>query len=196
MKRPATITVFGILNIVFAGLGLLGGCYGLLSPLLLKQTNPEVAKLYTGLFLMVTVGFALLGLASKGLMCASGIGLVRGKAWGRSAGLLWAWCSIGLGLMLTAVNAAYITPQVADAMQLDMQNQTGGSGMPPQMAGGMKGLMLVSALVGGLIAALPYQITFIVMMHRASVTAFFAGQPGPGQPSEPGPAATAHDTWN
>lgn len=186
--------VLGILNLSFASLGILGGCYGLFSPVIMKATNPAMADLYTGVFLVVAVALIVLGLASKTLMLMSGLGLIKGKAWGRRLGLLWAWCSIPLGLIILAVNVAYVTPQVIEATKLDMQNQ--GAGPPPGFDTMLETMVYASTIIGGLIAALPYQLTFIILMNRASVKDHFANHQGGvetlGHPSET-PSA---DPWS
>ncbi|MFN3168534.1 MAG: hypothetical protein ACE37H_15850 [Phycisphaeraceae bacterium] len=177
MKKPASITVLGILNLVFAGLGILGGCYGLFSPIVLKHSNPALAEAYTGTFLLVTVLFILLGLGSKTLMALSGYGLIKGEAWGRKVGRVWAVVSIVLGLSMLVANVTYLMPITMDAMEKDLRQQSQGPGqpaMPSDMIEMVKTITYVSTIGGGLATATIYQVTFLVMMNRKPVNDYFA----------------------
>jgi hypothetical protein len=177
MKKPASITVLGILNLAFAGAGILSGCYGLISPVLIKQTNPAMAEVYTGTFLIVSVVLAVIGTGSKTLMGISGYGLIKGQAWGRKLGRVWAVFSIVFGLSLVVLNIAYILPVTIDAVEKDMQRQMHAQGQQAMNANMMqmvKAISYVSAIGGGLVMATAYQITFLIMMNRKPVNDYFA----------------------
>ena len=111
--------VTGILNICFAALGLLGGLWGLVSTFLPIPGTEALRDLYKEdmTFLVVVMGFGLLGLASKFVMAVSGLGLVQGKAWGQSLGNLWAVFSMIYGLAFAVVQGTYISPKSVAAIQ-------------------------------------------------------------------------------
>ena len=183
MAKPTSITVLGILNLVLAGLGIMFTCPSVVSPLILKNTNPAMADLYRDpMFLTVFLLSLLLGLASKCLLGASGYGLLKGRAWGRRLGRFWAVLSMLLGLTLVVIALAYTLPMTLDAMEKDLQNPR--PGQPPMPAGYVefvKASSYASTIGGGLITALPYQITFLILINRKPVNDFFAGrwQPRP-----------------
>jgi len=177
MKKPASITVLGILNLAFAGAGILNGCFGLISPVLVKQTNPAMAEVYTGTFLLVSAVVAVIGLGSKMLMGVSGYGLVKGQAWGRKLGRIWAVFSIVYGLAVLVVSITYFLPVTMEAMDKDLQQQAqqpGQPAMPPNMAEMIKAITYATTIGGGLVMATAYQITFLIMMNRKPVNDYFA----------------------
>ena len=176
--------VTGILNICFAALGLLGGLWGLVSIFLPIPGTEATRDLYKDpAFLAVVLGFGLLSLASRLVMAISGLGLVRGKAWGRSLGNLWAVFSMVYGLAFAVVQGVYVLPKTFAAIQ----SQPGAGQQQAQMMNSMEDLAVLTTIVSGVLMAVVYQIIFLFLNNRKVVRSYLEhqrsrqmGEPGSG----------------
>lgn len=162
-SRPASLIVFGILNILFGVLGLCGTAGSsamflvemprdpaLPNPMLeLLDSNPSYR-----LFLQVSI--ALGGLASLALL-AAGIGLLLAKAWGRTLSVGYAWYAIVAAIVGMVVNWVYVLQPMLAAVKADPG---------PAAAGALGGA--VGGMVGGLFG-LAYPIVLLVFMNRAAL---------------------------
>ena len=119
MKRPTSVTVFGILNIVFS----VFGAFGLLiSMALFLQTdsNSPVVKLIHedpayAAFLKISI---LLGIPVCLALLAAGIGLLNMKSWARILSIIYAIYAIVSGMIGMVVNYfAMILPMLEQARQ-------------------------------------------------------------------------------
>lgn len=184
--------VLGILNICFAGLGLLGALYGLIAPFLPLPGMEMMEDLYKdSTYLLAVVGLGVVGVFSKVMMAASGVGLVQGKAWGRTLGNFWALFSMLYGLVLAGVNAFYVQPKTFEATQAWMQSQPGmnsqAAQQQAQMMQSMEGVMVVMALVMGVFTSLVYQLIFLFLNNRKAVRDYLASRAGGGDGYEAQP---------
>jgi hypothetical protein len=166
--RPASLIVFGILNILFGVLGLCGtaGSSAMFfvqlprdpaipNPMLdLLDSNPTFR-----LFMQVTI--VLGGLASLVLL-AAGIGLLLTKAWGRTLSVGYAWYAIVAAIIGTVVNWVYLIQPLMAAMK-DVEG--------PAAMGVVGGA--VGGLLGGLFS-LVYPVVLLVFMNRSAVRAALA----------------------
>ncbi|MCS5632560.1 MAG: hypothetical protein NZ744_17115 [Pirellulaceae bacterium] len=118
--KPKAIKVFGILNVIFGGLGLLGTCIGLgailaitsgLLPAPEGQSNPAFVTQDEDAFLyfynIISATFALLFTI---VLLASGIGLLQHKKWGRNTGLAWVAYSVIATIITSVVTWTHIYP--------------------------------------------------------------------------------------
>lgn len=196
MKKPTSMMVLGILNICFAGLGLLGALYALVSPFLPIPGTEIYADAYEdGTFMAVLIGVSLVGILSKLAMGVSGVGLVKGKAWGRSLGNLWAVFSMVYGLTAVAVAFFYTLPAMDAAVTAYTTQYPNKNAPMVQNHNMMHDFMLVIVVVQGIAQALIYQAVFLVLNNRKAVKDYFAaggndaagmGQAQPyGQPAPP-----------
>ena len=106
MKRPTAITVFGVLNIGFAALGLIGILFAAAvfsmarnsgNPMLdIMRSNPSYAA-----WIKITIP---LGVLSSLALLASGIGLLMMKNWARKLAIAYAIFSLVFGLVGQVVN--------------------------------------------------------------------------------------------
>ncbi|MEM9414871.1 MAG: hypothetical protein AAGA29_05265 [Planctomycetota bacterium] len=211
MQKPTSMMVLGILNICFAAVGLLAGLWGLVAPFLPMPGSEMLEDLYAdSTYLMVVIGLGVVGLISKLVMALSGVGLVQGKAWGRSLGNLWAVFSILFGLSLAMVNAFYIQPKTMQAMDTWMQAQPGMNSQQAQQAQvmqTMEGIAVVMALVVGVLMATVYQVLFLILNNRKAVRDYLAakaaggalvdgrGMPAYGQAPAQDPTPPADSPW-
>lgn len=155
VKKPISITVFGVLNIFFGGLGLLFSSlvtFGLV-------TAGDTSKMASGykifLLFMNVVGFGF-----SIWLLTLGIGLLGMKGWARRGSVLYGWLGILLSITEAAVNFLAISLNWITVPE---------GGMPEYVAG-----MCIS-LIGGLI----YPILLLIFMQTAKVKQAFQvwGQP-------------------
>lgn len=142
---PPSVRVFGVLNIIFGGLGLLCSPFSLLG-VAGVQGNPLLS--HTGVFYHGwTVFAAILGIVGAAVMLVSGIWLYRYADWARKLAVGYAWFSIALGLAGIAVNLFALAPLMGEAEW-------------PLAIG------LIAGTVGGLVG-LVYPVLLIVFLSRA-----------------------------
>src|ERR1044071_6742770 len=110
MERPSSVTVFGLLNITFAGFGVLG-LFNTLTTLSTtgNSINPVVKIMretpaYAS-WLKLTIP---LGLLSCGVLLAAGIGLLRLKNWGRKLSIGYSIYAIVFGIVAMVVNFIFL----------------------------------------------------------------------------------------
>jgi hypothetical protein len=164
MQRPASVTVFGVLNIVFACLGILGvmGSVILFLPQSANSNNPVIQIIHDNqayaLWLKASI---VLGLAACSVLLAAGIGLLKLLPWARIVSIAYAIYAIVMSLVGTVVNYfMLVQPMMASAH--------GKSGAEAGAAiGGAIGGMLGGCL--GLI----YPVLMLIFMTKANVKAAF-----------------------
>jgi hypothetical protein len=107
MTRPARVTVFGVMNLVFALFGLCGA--GMSVPLLTLPADSQSGDpLYAPFlahpwYLAYTKASIVFGGVLILLLAASGVGLLLMKGWGRRVAVMYAAAAIvlnGVGLLL------------------------------------------------------------------------------------------------
>lgn len=92
MERPTSITVFGILNICLGSLGILGFLgYHLLLAVLGEKNNPFLVMFakYEHFVLYNRIAMTA-GFVASIVLLVSGIGLMKLRRWGRTAGFIYA----------------------------------------------------------------------------------------------------------
>jgi hypothetical protein len=174
MQRPATVTVFGILNIGFAVLGLFGmivtiavlsASAGSNNPMVnIIRENPAFAA-----WMKINVP---LGILSCVLLLAAGIGLLMLKEWARKLSIGYAIYAIVSGLVGTVLTFVFVTRPM-----LERASQAQG----PEAAGAIGGV--IGGSIGGCVGLI-YPVILLIFMLRPKVAAAFrpAGTP-PAMPS-------------
>lgn len=176
MKRPTSVTVFGILNIVFAGFGVFGvlGSLILFLPQMADSHNPIVQLIHDSPAYAAWLKFSLvLGLVAVAVLLAAGIGLLKLQPWARGLSIGYAIYAILMVVVGTVVNFFLLVRPL-----LEQANQQRG----PEAMGAIGGA--IGGTVGGCFG-LVYPILLLVFMLRANVVAAFrpvetpppAGQP-------------------
>ena len=154
--KPASIKVFGILNIIFGSLGLVCGGFGFLV-LVVMQSSSEMGDViqsaistqYSEGYMTFIMFAAVIGLLLSIFLLTCGIGLLKERNWGRT-------CSLGyavLGIIHATVNAI---GSVIFA-------QAGPAAMGPVAIGAS-----VGAIIGTAIGVI-YPICILIFLTRPNV---------------------------
>ena len=170
MQRPTSVTVFGILNLVFAALGLCGVAFGVMGLAVManipegidRPPNPQLDALQNPAYLAYSYASIGLGFLATIVLAIAGIGLLKLKSWGRSLSLGYAAYAIVMNIVGFVVSYIFIIqPAVALAEQ----------GNDPQAQGQMIGTIVGGAVGGCLGLIYPFLLAFF--MFRPNVKAAF-----------------------
>jgi len=147
--RPTSVTVFGILNIVFGSLGLVSMPAGVLGILFITKA-PEFGASY-GTWLIIS---QIVGLFLNSSLLALGIGLLKKTTWARRGCVIYSWFALGsisVSVLVTAIVLVLILSP----------------GKDPVIAAGIFGGFF------GLIFAIPYPILLMIFMRKQRVREYF-----------------------
>jgi len=120
MQRPTSVTVFGILNIVFAAFGLFGMiAFIALFYLPVGANNPVIKLIHENPAYAAWLKVCIpLGLLSCAALLAAGIGLLRLKSWARTLSIAYAIYALVFGIVGMVVNFIFVTqPMIEQARQ-------------------------------------------------------------------------------
>jgi hypothetical protein len=166
MQRPASVTVLGILNIVFAALGLMGIAFYIammFMPPALNTKNPvlDLMRQNPGYATYANISMVLGGVLTLVLGLA-GIGLLMLRPWGRLLSIAYGVFGIISVIVNAAVNYYFLL-----APMIDKQ-----AALPPgrEKMAAMAGIM---GMVVGTCLGPVYPVVLLVFMYRANVKAAF-----------------------
>lgn len=165
MNRPTSVTVFGILNIVFAALGFFGvlamGAL-LFLPQPANSPNPVIQLIHDNSAYAAWVEIStVLGAFSISVLLVAGIGLLKMRSWARILSIVYAIYSIVMIIVSTVVNFfLLVQPLLAQA-----KSQSG-----PAAAGAIGGA--IGGTIGGCFGVI-YPICLLVFMLLPKVSAAF-----------------------
>jgi hypothetical protein len=149
--RPTAITVFGIVGIVLAALGLL--C----SPMnLIGLSDPNNPVINIAGFKAVAIFGAINGILCAVALLAISIGLLNLKRWARSGAVVYAVYTIVMGVLGITIMIVLFVPHL-------------GTGHDPIMQAGMIG-GLIGGVVGGLIGMI-FPILLLIFMRKPKIVA-------------------------
>lgn len=163
MQRPASVTVFGILNIVFAAFGVFGVIASVALFYLPADSNNPVIKLIHespayAAWLKICIP---LGMLTCLVLLTAGIGLLLLKPWARVLSMAYAIYAILFGILGMVVNFVFLVqPMLEQARQ-----QPG-----PEAAGAIGGA--VGGTIGGCFGLI-YPVLLLIFMTRPKVVAAF-----------------------
>ena len=174
MHRPTSVTVFGILNLVFAALGLCGVAFGVMGLAVMANLpanadmppNPQMDALQNPAYMAYSYASIGLGALASIVLAIAGIGLLKLKSWGRSLSLGYAAYAIVMQIVGLVVTYIFL---IQPAMALAEQ------GNDPQAQGQMVGT-IVGGAIGGCFG-LVYPILLAFFMFRPNVKAAFGAAP-------------------
>jgi len=172
MQRPTAVTVFGVLNIVFATFGI----FGMFASVLLflpqaSSNNPVVQLIHDSPAYAAWLKISMaLGVVVAAALLAAGIGLLKLKPWARTFSIGYGIYAIVMTVVGTVVNYfLLVRPMLEQAQQKH----------GPESAAAIGGA--IGGTLGGCLGLI-YPILLLVFMTRANVVAAFAsGQPVDGQ---------------
>jgi len=166
MERPTSVTVFGILNIVFGGFGLMGLCCAIG---MLDMANADdlwlQAMRHNALFHGWMIFAHSIGFLGSIALCAAGIGLLLLKEWARVLSIVYGILAIVLEIVGTIISVVVLLPAV-------MSRTAGLQG--PAALGPRVGA--IGATIGGCFG-LVYPVLLLIFMTRPKVVAAFKAQP-------------------
>jgi len=160
-RRPGVVTVFGVLNIVFGALGLIGICCSLPAILGAHAGGGPVARVmgHAPVYRIWAIFSIATGFLAAPALIAAGIGLLAMKSWGRVVTIIYSIYAIAFGLIGTLMNLIFLVPPL-----LRMAERHHG----PEAAGAVGGA--IGGTVGGCLA-LAYPIVALIFMLRPRVAA-------------------------
>jgi hypothetical protein len=168
MQRPVAVTVFGILNLLFAVIG----AFSIISTAVLlalpNVPNNLIFKMMRenptySAWTKVSLSFGALACL---VLLAAGIGLLKLQPWGRKLSIGYAIYAIVAALAGTAVNAMVLIPPVLQA----------GDHQGPEYAGMVGGA--IGGTIGGCFGVV-YPILLLIFMTRPKIVAAFAPAAAP-----------------
>lgn len=168
MRRPISVIVFAIINLVFTGFGLLATIYGMAiwfgllldpnanNPAMQAMSENEVFVAYQNVMLFVSIGVSI-------VVIAASIAMLQMKPWGRVVTILWGVYSI----IFTIAGAVLQHVWVFKPMMQEVTEEP------------MKLGLQIGIIAGYIFAALfvVYYILMIAMLSRTKVKEAFEPQP-------------------
>ena len=177
-SRPASATVFGILNLVFAGLGLCGTCvfavqWSLVDAIPDQPPNPvfEIMKEDQTLFIF-TIASMGLGFVFTVLLGLAGFGLLKMRPWGRQLSIVYAVYTIIAAIVATIANWFWLVGPLLE------EADTAPAGPERFVA-----LITAYATVFGGCFSVVYPIILLIFMMRSNLVQAFRDQQGSDLPS-------------
>jgi len=174
-QRPASIKIFGILNIVFAAWGVVGLLGSAVLLFASHDSNNPVIKIMhdnPGYAAWLKISF-LQGIPVCAVLAAAGIGLLLLKPWARMLSIVYGIYAIVFGIFGTVMNTIFLV--------LPMLHQAQGKNGPE--AAGAIGAAIGGSL-GGCIGLI-YPVLLLIFMTRPNVVdAFRAGAQLPAVPPQ------------
>ncbi len=167
LPRPVAVTVFGILNIVFGAIGLLGTAASSVMffvefPAEQVAANPTLGLMQSdATYRLILQTLLVAGTVASIAGIVGGIGLLKGQSWGRTISIGYGWycilsCFIGLG-----INWVYLfQPMLATAAE-------GTQAQKVAVIGGIVG-GLFGTCFGGI-----YPVVLVIFMMKRSVREYF-----------------------
>ena len=170
MQRPVSVTVFGILNMVFAVFGFIGLIASIAMFFLPVGSSNPVMKVIKesptyATWLKVCIP---LGVLSSTALLAAGIGLLGLKSWARKLSIAYAIYAIVFGQLGMVVNFIFLV----QPMLREAQQQHG-----PEAAGAAIG-GAIGGTFGGCLGLI-YPVLLLIFMLRRNVVAAFQPSPPP-----------------
>ena len=181
---PQAVKVFGILHLVFAGMGLLFGIWGLLSQKVMSMIqnmspgDPSmvIQRKYMEELWPVTVMGSVFYLGLAALLIIAGLKLVRQNPDGVMWSNRYAWTSITTKLISLVVAVGYVLP-LTNRMMGDIVGKSKGmpAGSAETFTGVMKGVNAVSTVASPVISCL-YPALALYFLSRPQVKAWVANR--------------------
>lgn len=112
--RPTSLTVLGVLGIIFGAAGIL--CVGGLLAYGLIKGDPNMEHAPPTM-MMVNIGLTAIGVVLSLFLMIGSIGLLNLRPWSRSLMLVWAWVDLIFDAAKFAICVFYILPIIMELFQ-------------------------------------------------------------------------------
>jgi hypothetical protein len=152
IEKPTSVTVFGVLNCVFGGMGLLCTPFSMIGIMMPNQAM-EIAPPYK-IFLLVS---SVAGICFSAWLLSLGIGLLKFKGWARRGSIIYACIAIVWG----------IAGLILSFLAMSMGWMAAPEGQMAGMIGGMLG-----GICGGIVGLI-YPVLLLIFMHTSKVKEAF-----------------------
>jgi hypothetical protein len=165
MQRPTAVTVFGVLNLVFGGLGLLCTPISLIMLFYQAQQGNPMSRILdeNAAYRVYLIAAAVAGVLAALVLIAAGIGLLQMKSWARLTSIGYAIFGIVTGVVAIIVNVVFIFgPMMTQARDGGPEAAAAIGGLVGGMAGGCFGLV--------------YPILLLIFMTRPKIRNAFLPQ--------------------
>lgn len=172
-RRPTSVTVFGIVNIVFGSLGLActpAWAFWLFTPVAAGAARNPTTELMRGeTYRGVLIASIILSWIASGVLLAAGIGLLKERSWGRKLSVGYGVYSIAAQIVAALANFLLLVRPLMEAARHDRSPEATSAAT-----------LAVVSNVGGLVG-LVFPVLLLVFMTRPYVVAFLE-RPRPADP--------------
>jgi hypothetical protein len=174
-ERPSAITVFGVLNIIYGGIGVI--CNPIIAvgnAIVTGQAgqagNPILDKTLDPGYRQGGIVFAVLSTIACAVLLLAGIGLLTSRRWGRTLSMGYGFYEILHAVAFLVFNYIFILgPIFAESRQANTPEATANA------VGGAVGM------IGVILVAMIYPVVLLIFMKSERVTRFFAKQESEAQ---------------
>lgn len=118
VQRPTSIRVFGILNMVFGSIGVLGYLFSALS--LFGDAGIPIINLYGWGMYHFSIGSSIASFVLSVIQVVLGISLVKHKPWARSCSVTYGWVAIVVVLITASVSLAVYWSELQQSIDLGL----------------------------------------------------------------------------
>lgn len=177
---PPVVNVFGILHLVFAGLGVITSVWGLCiavmgNPFLkLTHSAPGMSDQLNAQIAMqekinpMTITSSILSLLVAVPMIIAGIQMLKKRRNGLKWSNTYAWSSLGAKLINLVLTLTILVP----AMQ-EMSRGIMAQSRVPDSASNIMSIFMAGGAIGGVVVSSVYPILALVLLNRPAVKAWF-----------------------
>lgn len=182
---PPAVKVFGILHLVFAGLGVISALWALFIALVgnpflkIAGSTGELGGQLEAQIAMqakinpVSITSSALSLLVAVPMIVAGVLLLKERKNALKWSNAYAWSSLGAKVINLILTATILVP----AMQEMMRDITKSTPMPGQ-ASDIMSLAMSGGAIGGVLISCAYPILTLAILNRPATKEWFAGRPG------------------